>query len=335
VIVARVVLKQRAKLESTAFGHGSLWLAFGGGSSNYPPGRPLPGRLLRMSAATLRVTASWPIVGSPIGLTITRRYVWVAGDIGDGKLLPYDANHVQQFRLDGTLVHSYPVPFPVALAGTSAGDAAWVEFLAGYKHAAVRRLRSGTQQGRQVLLSAPDVPSGFATPLAACDDGVYALSENDNSQRTHLDRIAVDSGRMAGSVGIDDLGNSVLSCATRGAYLLIQDGTVDHLWRLAAGAHGRGYVLAKARLLGYTFGLGSSGGAPWVGLDASDVPGASPEAIGTRIWQLSARTLRPGPWIDVPVTMVSGASVATGRRLWTVGQVSAPYRWTITELVTR
>jgi hypothetical protein len=90
-------------------------------------------------------------------------------------------------------------------------------------------------------------------------------------------------------------------------------------------------VLAVVRLPGYTGGLGSSAGAPWLGMANASVTGASPDAAGTRIWQLDADTLRPGPRAVVPV--MAAWSVAAGNRLWTVGEVSDPGdRWVITEL---
>jgi hypothetical protein len=306
-----------------------LWLAFRGGVSGpFPPGRALPGRLLRISAATLRVTASWPIAGSPVGLAVTGRYVWVAGDIGDATPPAYDAGHVQQFTLGGTLVHLYSVPEPVALAG--AGDSAWLEYGGqGDRHAAVRRLHAGAQ-GRPILLSAHDAPSGHVSPLASCPGGVYAMSQNDTFGVTLVDRIA--GGRRAGSVRISDLGNSVLSCAPGGAFLVVQDGATVHLWQIAYTVPG-GRVAAVARLPGYVGGLGSSAGQPWLGRDTAGLPGTNPAAPGTRIWQLSAGTLRPGPWVTVPVEVA--LSVATRNRLWTVSPANGSgSRWVITELAT-
>jgi hypothetical protein len=159
------------------------------------------------------------------------------------------------------------------------------------------------------------------------------MSENDTADQTLIDRVA--AGRRAGSVRLGDLGNSVLSCALAGgAYVVIQDGATDHLWRLVFSARGGGRVVAVAGLPGYTHGLGSGGGAPWLGLDNSDATGASGDATGTRIWQLGPRTLRPGPWAAVLDRVAF--SVAAGRRLWTVGQASGPGdRWVITELHAR
>ena len=142
------------------------------------------------------------------------------------------------------------------------------------------------------------------------------MSTNDNTQRTLIDRIL--GGRKAGSVRINDLGNSVVSCAPAGgAYVLIQDGTSDHIRQLVFGRAGAGRVVATVALPGYAHGFGSSSGAPWVGLDNSDVNGASYSAFGTKVWQLSAGTLRPGPKVPVRVTVVLWA--ATTGRLWTVG----------------
>jgi hypothetical protein len=330
VIVARAVVRYGVEPESVAFGHGSVWLAFRGGTTApFPPGRALRGRLLRISAETLRVTASWPIVGSPVGLAVTSRYVWVAGDIFGGRPPAYDADHVQQFTVAGALVHSYRVPGPVALAG--AGDAAWVEYGGqGNRHVAVQRLRAGGG-GRPVRLSAADAPGGYNTPLTACLGGVYAMSWDDNSGRTLIDRIA--AGQAAGSVRIGDLGNSVLSCAPGGAYVVVQDGATDYLWHLGFTVRG-GRVLAVVRLPGYTHGLGGSDGRPWLELDNADVAGASASAAGTRIWQLGPRTLRPGPWVTLPAEVA--LSVAAGNRLWTVSPVNGPGdRWVITELAAR
>jgi len=125
----------------------------------------------------------------------------------------------------------------------------------------------------------------------------------------------------------------VLSCAPGEAYVVVQDGATGHLWHLGFTARG-GRVLAVVRLPGYTHGLGGSEGRPWLELDNADVAGASSSAAGTRIWQLGPRTLRPGPWVALPVKVA--LSVAAGNRLWAVGQASGPGdRWIITELAAR
>lgn len=321
------MIRHGAEPASAAFGHGSLWLAFRGSPPPYPRGQTGQGQLVRINVATLRVTGHWPIIGSPIGLAVTRRYVWVAGDVFDGKPPAYGANQVQQFTVGGALVHSYSVPGPVALVG--ARDSAWVEYLGTGDHIAVRRLHAGIEY-HPIVLSATGAPGALDTLLAACPRGIYAMTVDDNRGQTLIDRIS--AGRRTRSVRLNDLGNSVLSCAPAGgAYLVVQVGAVDHLWRLAFGARGR-HVVAVTRLPGYAFGLGSnSAGAPWIGLYNSDLPGASVHATGVRIWQLGARTLRPGRWVVVPVPDLLAVSVAAGHTLWTVSDGPAD-RWDITEL---
>jgi hypothetical protein len=160
---------------------------------------------------------------------------------------------VLQFTPAGALVHSYRVPEPVALAG--AGDSAWVEYGGqGDHHVAVRRLHAGAK-GRPFPLAAADAAGGYDAPLVSCPDGVYAMSQDDSAGQTLVDRIA--ACRLAGSVRIGDLGNSVLSCANLGVDLVIQDGASDHLRHPAFSGSGGGRVLAVVRLPRYT-GEGSA-----------------------------------------------------------------------------
>jgi hypothetical protein len=307
-----------------AFGHGSVWLAFRGASPGGSGAGVSPGQLVRVNARTLRVTARWPIVGSPVVLAVTRHFVWVAGDIYDGKPPAYDANRVQQFSLGGALVHTYGVNTPVGMAGQR--DSAWVEYDGGGSgRAYLRQLHDGAA-GTPVRLSAPE---NFGAPgnrqVVACRDGIYAASENLRTQWTYIDRFSpvlrTGAVRRTASARLHDIGNSVLGCGRHGGVLAITQSGGTLLQQLPSGG---GALPAAVRLPEYSYGLGASGGAAWIGLNNN-------RATSTWIWQRDEGPLRRRDSATVPIDVI--LSVAAGGRLWTVGQDNRrANRWIITEL---
>lgn len=309
---------------SIAFGHGSVWLAFRGAPPAGPGAGVSPGELVRVSARTLRVTARWPIVGSPVAIAVTRHFVWVAGDIYDGRPPAYDANHVQQFSLGGALVHTYDVNSPVGMVGQ--GDSAWVEYGGvGSDRTYLRRLHDGVASA-PAKLSARDT---FGAPgnrlVVACQDGVYAATANLRTQWTYVDRFSVawrtGAVRRTGSARFHHIGNSVLGCGRRGGVLAITQSGGTLLRQLPFGG---GTLPAAVRLPDYSYGLGAAGGAPWIGLNNYRV-------TSTWIWQRDDGPLRRLDAATVPVNVI--LSVAVGRWLWTAGQDNRhANRWIIVEL---
>jgi hypothetical protein len=319
-IVRRGAVEHDVEPLSIAFGHGSLWLAFRAAPRQGPAGPADAGELFRIDARSLAVTARWPIVGSPVALAVTRRFVWVAGDAYDYRTPVWDANHVEQFTPAGALLHNYPLAAPTGLAGV--GDAVWAEYGGGgTRHALIRDLHGGAE-GRPLRLNGPGSLGTLRNiPVVACPDGVYATSAHyAGAGRTSIQRFA--AGHAAGIAWLAGIGDTSLACNPRGGVLAITDDGSAAVWRVPSGVMG---LPQSARLPTYSYDLGTAGGAPWIGLNNNRV-------TATRIWRLAPATLRPGRPVTVPVNVI--LSVAAHRYLWTVGQDnSRPNRWIITKLM--
>lgn len=324
-IVRRAVIRHRVEPLSIAFGHDSLWLAFMTEPPPVPAGQANTGELLRIDARSLKVTARWQIVGSPVAVAVTRRFVWIAGDAYDGRTPVWDADHVEQFTLGGVLLNNYPVAKPVGLA--VAKDSVWVEYGGGStRRAMIRKLHDGAQ-GHPLWLNGP---GAFGTldniPVVACADGVYATSAHYGGRgRTSIQRFV--AGRAQGTAWLDEIGDTSLSCAPGGGVLAITEDGSSAAWQLPgpwAAPPGGPAMPGRTVLPMYSYSLATAGGAPWIGMNNG-------LATATRIWRLDPGTLRPSRPVKIAVNVI--LSVARGRYLWTVGDDgSHGSRWIIDKL---
>jgi hypothetical protein len=277
-----------------ATGHGSLWLGFAA-----PPAAgatPGPGELVRVDAQTLTVTAHWPIVGSPAALVVTDHYVWVAGDIFDGRPPAQNANRVQQFDLAGKPLHTYAVDGPTAMAAQ--GDSVWVVYGPPSSH--LVHLHDGIADTPLRLGGANE---GGA--LVVCSDGVYVASVDHQAEMTVVDHIV--SGKPAAQVKLPGLGLTVLGCGPHQGVLAVTPDpaatTVQQLF-----VDGRDVAQAKS-LPGFSYAMGISDAGAWIGLRGG--VGAT-----TQIWLVDKGSLRQDRPLTIPVDV--GLSVADNRTLWTV-----------------
>src|SRR5262245_19417403 len=218
-VADRLTLVTANEPATMALGAGDLWLA--GAATPIPAGgQPGAGRLFRFDGRTAARKAEWPIAGSPIALVVTAQHVWVASSVGDGRPPARDANLVQQFTLDGTLLRSYPFVDPFGLVAV--GDEVWVEYGSPGDKANLSRLHDGIADPPLTLTGAnPGSPNaGGGWPLIACPDGhLYAATADGSGQTLSINRVAI-SATGAGSVtetfDLPQLGLTVLACRDRG-----------------------------------------------------------------------------------------------------------------------
>jgi hypothetical protein len=303
-VLVQTSLTHDAEALSVASGHGSLWLAFRAGpvaSADIPPG---PGELVRLDASTLAVTARWPIVGSPIALVVTDRYVWVAGDVFDARPPASNANRVQQFDLTGTLLHTYTVDSPHAMVAAG-GDAVWAQY--GPSSAMrLARLHDGVADAPLPLDGDFALDPAHGRPLLTCPDAVYSAVGDSVGQTTWVTRVV--AGAAAGTVRLRQLSIPTLLCRPGGGVLVVApnppSGTTGY--EVFAGP-------AAPRLIGslppYARALGASGDQVWAAVGTR--PGS------TRIWLADDGSLADA---SSPITLpLDVVLVATGdRTLWTV-----------------
>jgi hypothetical protein len=175
----------------------------------------------------MAVTARWSAAGWPEAVVVTTSYVWVAGTDGAqlvGQPLLANANQVQQFDLNGSLVHTYTVDTPTALAGD--GDTVWVVYGPGPggRDSLLAHLHDGVADPPTTLSSAGDPQdSQNGNPLVVCPDGVYAAT----STPALVDHI--QNGRIVGHVGpLTGYYSPVLTCApTRGVVIVATARTLE------------------------------------------------------------------------------------------------------------
>jgi hypothetical protein len=244
------------------YGHGSLWaadLAIPIGPQS-PPG---PGELFRIDPRSLTVTAHWAAVGSPVAIVVTDHYVWVAGgagDIRDHRPPAWGASHVQQFDLSGTLLHTYAVDTPVAMAGD--GDTVWIEYGhpggAGY----LGHLHDGVADPPvQLGGSASTLGQNAPTLLVRCADGVYAVSVNEQLGSAFVDRVV--AGRPAARVTLPLQGRPQLGCGPGQGVMMITANAASSLaQQVLVGAEAAGPSVA---LPGQSGALGTADNGVWIG----------------------------------------------------------------------
>jgi hypothetical protein len=300
-VVAHGSLRSAREPESVAVGANSVWIALRANPIAHTGDQPGPGELVRLDARTLARQASWPVVGSPIAIAVSQHYVWVAGDIFDGRPPAQGANHVQQFDLAGHLMHTYDITNPSALAVQ--GDAAWVEYqYPGNAVASVARLHDGVTD--------PPVRLGGANVLSrqilvACGEWLYAVSQSDTA--TFIDRISAD--QSGGRVELPDGGSTQLGC-DGGSDVLAVTTVVDQ----GSGGpsiqwpgFGTGPRRPAVALPNFTLFFGSTGPMLWLAHQQSDT-----SFLGSAT---DLSTLATSGGIRVPD---QGVSVVIGQTLWTV-----------------
>jgi hypothetical protein len=292
---------------SMTSGHGSLWLAFRAApvASGAAPG---PGELVRVDTQTFKVTARWPIVGSPEAVVVTDHYVWVAGDIFDGRPPAQNANHVQQFDLAGKLLHTYAIDSPTGMAGQ--GDSVWIEYGKPSQLGYLAHLHDGLIDPPVRLGGTNTIDTLYGRSLIACPDGVYAASADAQGQGTYVDRVG--TGGPTAPVKLPASGLTVLGCGPNGGALAVTpdpDGTtVQQVFVDGPGP--------TVTLPGFSRALGFDAGV-WIGLRVGD-------GSTTRVWRVDQSLLGRGgtltiatDGLTVPIDVIH--AVMDGHTLWVLG----------------
>jgi hypothetical protein len=305
---------------SMTSGHGSLWLAFRAAPIASPGATPGPGELVRVDTQTLKVTAQWPIVGSPEALVVTDHYVWVAGDIFDGRPPAQNANHVQQFDLAGKLLHTYAIDSPTGMAGQ--GDSVWIEYGPPSHSGYLAHLHDGVIDPPVLLSGTNTIDSRNGRSLTVCPDGIYAATADDQGQATYVDRV-VTAGPAA-PVKLPVQGLTVLGCGAGGGALAV---TPDPNGTTVQQVSVDGPRPAVT-LPGFSRALGFDAGELWIGLQGS-------EASTTRVWRADQSLLGrggtltiPGDSLTIPIDVVH--AVMDEHTLWALGaDPHQPNTWTM------
>jgi RNA polymerase sigma-70 factor (ECF subfamily) len=220
-----------------AVGDGSVFAAF----APSPNPNEFPGEMVRIDSQTLEVMALWPITAHAVAVVVTSSYVWVAsGNAGpsSGELSPLAPNEVQQFDLNGTPLHTYPMNSPVGLAAD--GDTVWVLYGPRFgldAHAFLGHLHDGVADPPTTLSGGTD-PTGMRRPLVVCSDGVYAGTYGSASTALVVDHI--QKGRIVDHVSpppgtVNTV--SVLTCGRSRGVLLVASGGMPATtgWQLFDG----------------------------------------------------------------------------------------------------
>jgi hypothetical protein len=315
-VVRHGVVPSTLALATTAFGQGSLWVALR--SLPVPQGvAPGPGEVLRVDPRSLAVTAHWSAAGWPAAIVVTDHYVWVAGNNVLGQFpLPGD-NTVQQFDLSGTLLHTYPVSGPVAMAGD--GDTVWVEsrwlesndpLQPGY----LDHLHDGVSD-QPVQLGGEAGTFGLDEPVqvVVCADGVYALSGNVQGDRAFVDRVG--AGRPATRVSVPLAGYPQLGCGPGQGVLMVATDTTTSSAQQLLGAQTVGPLVA---LPDYSRLIGTTDTGVWIGRSNLDNnPPSTQVSLIDKNFVLRSDTL----------TVLGGfptCFATDGATLWTVAPLQAP-----------
>jgi hypothetical protein len=314
-------------IAAAGYGHGDLWLALPSRLSNSDGSPPIPGDLVRVDPQTLAVTGTWPTIDWPISVVVSDNYVWVSGVRTPVDPSTNDIDEVQQFDLQGTLRHTYPLTMmgaPVA----AQGDAAWTT---GVPAPSIRRLHDGS-------IDPPTHLPGMTVSIpqvAVCAGDVYVATQDEQHRGAFVERISPGEPMAETFVpGSFDLASPACG-PSQGALLFTYTWTSAHTIETTRSTARHIFVSGTQVGPAVTVEPASYVVDTSTGADNSDggwlVQTANEAVAPSTYWFLSSDLRNQTAALTLPDH--AQAVAAHGRTLWTVtdGRVD-PNTWTITAI---